>query len=104
MQIVTQEKYYAHEAAKTIKTKEATTMTMAASVRRSSDEITCEKCGASLIAPEWAEFVSGTLVLNLWSCTSCGYRFETEACVAAVPEVTLDSKVLETLFPSLLVA
>ena len=79
-------------------------MTTVASIRRSSDEITCEKCGAPLIAPEWAEFVSETLVLNLWSCTSCGYRFETEACVETDPEFTLDSKVLETLFPSLLVA
>jgi len=89
---------------KTIKIKEATTMTTIASIRRASDEITCEKCGEPLIAPQWAEFVSETLVLNLWSCTSCGYRFETEACVPADPEFKLDSKVLETLFPSLLVA
>ena len=79
-------------------------MTTIASIRRASDEITCEKCGEPLIAPQWAEFVSETLVLNLWSCTSCGYRFETEACVETDPEFTLDSKVLETLFPSLLVA
>ena len=104
MKIVTQEKYDVYQAAKTIKTKEATIMTTVASIRRSSDEITCEKCGEPLIAPEWAEFVSETLVLNLWSCTSCGYRFETEACVPADPEFKLDSKVLETLFPSLLVA
>ena len=104
MKIVPQEKYDVYQAVKTIKTKEATTMTTIASIRRASDEITCEKCGEPLIAPQWAEFVSETLVLNLWSCTSCGYRFETEACVERDPEFTLDSKVLETLFPSLLVA
>jgi RNase P subunit RPR2 len=104
MKIMTQEKYDVYQAVKTIKTKEATTMTTIASIRRASDEITCEKCGEPLIAPQWAEFVSETLVLNLWSCTSCGYRFETEACVPADPEFKLDSKVLETLFPSLLVA
>jgi len=40
----------------------------------------CAKCGEPLIAPEWSKFVSEGLVLNLWTCTNCGNRFETEAC------------------------
>ena len=40
---------------------------------------TCAKCGEALIAPDWSEFVSERLVLNLWTCTDCGDRFETKA-------------------------
>ena len=36
---------------------------------------TCVKCGEALIAPDWSEFVSERLVLNLWTCTKCGDRF-----------------------------
>jgi hypothetical protein len=27
---------------------------------------TCAKCGEALIAPDWSEFVSEALVVNLW--------------------------------------
>ena len=77
-------------------------MTTVASFRNSEFETTCEKCGEALIAPEWSEFVSETLVLNLWSCAKCGCRFETEACVPA--EVMSDDTVIKAFFPSLLVA
>jgi hypothetical protein len=90
-------------AASNNKTKEVT-MTTVASFRNSAFETTCAKCGEALIAPEWSEFVSGGLVLNLWTCTSCGCRFETEACIPADAEQKIDSKVSEAFFPSLLVA
>jgi len=43
----------------------------------------CVKCGEALIAPDWSEFVSERLVVNLWICTKCGDRFETQACMPA---------------------
>jgi len=63
---------------------------------------TCAKCGEPLIAPEWSEFVTEELVLNLWSCMSCGNRFETEACMPA--DVEADAEAIKDFFPSLLVA
>jgi ribosomal protein L37AE/L43A len=53
-------------------------MTTIASIRHSERGI-CAKCGHALFIPEWSEYVSERLVLNLWSCTKCGYRFETLA-------------------------
>jgi ribosomal protein L37AE/L43A len=79
-------------------------MTTVASFRNSKLETTCTKCGKAQIAPEWSEYLSERLVLNLWSCWNCGYRFETEAFVPADAESKLDSEVLEEFFPSLLVA
>jgi ribosomal protein L37AE/L43A len=65
----------------------------------------CEKCGEALIAPDWVEYFSEEhLVLNLWACTKCNSRFETEAFVPADADSKLDSKVLEEFFPSLLMA
>jgi hypothetical protein len=79
-------------------------MATVASIRNFQFETTCEKCGEPLIAPEWSEFVSGGLVLNLWSCTKCDCRFETEACMPPDAESEDDRKALEAFFPSLLVA
>ena len=79
-------------------------MTTVASFRNSEFETTYEKCGEELIAPEWSEFVSETLVLNLWFCTKCGCRFETEACMPADAESINDIMTMEEIFPSLLVA
>ena len=45
--------------------------------------ITCPNCCEALIAPDWSEFVSERLVVNLWICTKCGDRFETQACMPA---------------------
>jgi ribosomal protein L37AE/L43A len=39
----------------------------------------CVKCGEALIAPDGSALVSERLVVNLWSCTKCGDRFETKA-------------------------
>jgi RNase P subunit RPR2 len=80
-------------------------MTTVASLRGSAHETICDKCGEPLIAPEWAEYFSEEgVVLNLWSCTRCGNRFETEALAPADAESKLGRQVLEEFFPSLLVA
>lgn len=63
---------------------------------------TCEKCGEKLIAPEWSEYVSERLVINLWSCSKCGCEFETEACMPA--DAMSDDTAIKAFFPSLLVA
>jgi len=44
------------------------------------------------------------LVLNLWSCTKCGDRFETEACVSVDAAPKMSEKDWEQMFPPLLVA
>jgi hypothetical protein len=79
-------------------------MTTVASLRNSEHETTCTKCGEALIAPDWSEYVSEGLVLNLWSCTNCGCKFETEAIVPADVEAMNDRIALEAFFPALLVA
>jgi RNase P subunit RPR2 len=77
-------------------------MTTVASFRNADPETTCAKCGEPLIAPEWSEFVSEGLVLNLWTCTSCGNRFETEVCMPADAEANAEA--IKDFFPSLLIA
>jgi len=79
-------------------------MTTMASTHNSVRGTTCIQCGDALIAPEQLEYVSGQLVLNLWSCTKCGCRFETEAYVPADAKSAMDTMTLEAFFPSLLVA
>lgn len=80
-------------------------MATVASLGGTAHEMICDKCGSSLIAPEWAEYFSEEgVVLNLWSCANCGNRFETEAFVPPGSEPKFDSQVLEDFFPSLLVA
>jgi len=45
--------------------------------RRSDHGVTCNKCGISLIAPEWSyDFTEEQLVINLWSCTNCGWSYD----------------------------
>jgi len=64
----------------------------------------CAKCGEMLIAPDWSEFVSERLVVNLWSCTKCGDRFETTACMSADAAPKICKAFWEEMFPPLLVA
>jgi ribosomal protein L37AE/L43A len=65
--------------------------------------ITCPNCCETLVSPDWSEFVSERLVINLWSCTKCGDRFETQACMPAdAPKMS--EKDWERMFPPLLVA
>ena len=65
-------------------------MTTIASICHSEFETTCDKCGMALIAPKWSEYVSDGLVLNFWSCTQCGFQFETEAFVRATADADRD--------------
>ena len=93
------------QCGKNNKLKEAiVTMTISKSISSTDHGTTCEKCGEVLIAPEWSEFVSELLVLNLWSCMNCGNRFETEAFAPIDPKSKIDNEVLEEFLPSLLVA
>ena len=77
-------------------------MTTKTSIRQPDQEVTCSKCGDVLTIPEWSEFVSEGLILNLWNCTNCGNRFETEVCMPADAEA--DALAIKDFFPSLLVA
>jgi ribosomal protein L37AE/L43A len=72
--------------------------------RRVAMTNTCLKCGEALIAPDWSEFVSERLVLNLWTCTKCGQRFETKAYMPADAEPKMSEEDWEEMFPPLLVA
>lgn len=65
---------------------------------------TCAKCGEALIAPDWSEFVSERLVINLWTCTKCGDRFETEAYMPANTGAKMSEEDWAQMFPPLLVA
>jgi len=64
----------------------------------------CVKCGETLISPDWSEFVSESLVINLWVCTICGDRFETKAWVPDSAEPKKSEIDWELMFPPLLVA
>ena len=66
--------------------------------------MTCDKCGNTLIAADWSEYVTDGLVLDFWSCWKCGYRFETEAYMPVDAESEIESKTVREFFPSLLVA
>jgi ribosomal protein L37AE/L43A len=65
---------------------------------------TCAKCCEALIAPDWSEFVSERLVINLWSCTKCGDCFETVARMPADVAPKMSEKDWEAMFPPPLVA
>jgi ribosomal protein L37AE/L43A len=79
-------------------------MTTTASTYNSGWGTTCIQCGDALIAPEWSEYVNERLVLNIWSCTKCGCRFEAEAFMPADARPAIDPMTMEAFFPSLLVA
>ena len=79
-------------------------MATPASTRRSDYGMACAQCGDLLIAPEWSEHEDERHVINLWSCTECGCRFETQAFVPVDVEAVSDDIVIRSFFPSLLVA
>jgi ribosomal protein L37AE/L43A len=80
-------------------------MATVASLRGLAHGMTCNKCGDSMIAPVSAEyFIEERLVLNLWSCMSCGNRFESEAFVPVGAKSKNGSKALEEFVSSLLAA
>jgi uncharacterized protein with PIN domain len=74
-------------------------MTTITSLRQSSK---CPCCGEWLVAPERSTYVSEEQVSNFWVCPKCGNEFETSICLTQ--DVPLTSEVVETFFPSLLVA
>jgi hypothetical protein len=65
---------------------------------------TCAKCGEALISPDWSEFVSERLVINLWCGTKCGDRFETVARMPPDAAPKMSEKDWEAMFPPQLVA
>jgi ribosomal protein L37AE/L43A len=80
-------------------------MAIAAPVHEKIEAI-CRKCGNTLASPEWAEFFNEEqLILNFWSCSNCGFKFETEEKIRseATPQIETDDEVNlfpETFFPS----
>jgi DNA-directed RNA polymerase subunit M/transcription elongation factor TFIIS len=75
-------------------------MTRVTALRRSASEMACNKCGNSLIAPEWSyDFKEEGSVINLWSCVKCGNQFETEA-TAVDARSKIDNKPFELSLPS----
>jgi ribosomal protein L37AE/L43A len=80
-------------------------MTTVASLRGSAHAPMCDKCGESLIAPEWSEYFSEEqVVINLWTCTRCGHRFETKAFEPVDTTSKIDPRTLDEFLPALLVA
>jgi hypothetical protein len=59
-------------------------------------------CGEWLIAPKRSAYVSEEQVSNLWVCPKCKNEFETSIYLAQ--EVPLTPEVVDTFFPTLLVA
>jgi hypothetical protein len=39
--------------------------------------LSCGQCGQIVWMPEWTEYLSEHRARHLWTCDSCGYRFET---------------------------
>jgi hypothetical protein len=75
-------------------------MAMAASVHNSKIEAICSKCGDTLAAPELAEFFNEEqLVLNFWSCSNCGFQFETEEKIRSEATPQIESNDEANLFP-----
>ena len=62
----------------------------------------CAQCGDLLIAPEWSEYADEHHVLHSWSCTNCGYQFDTTACLPAAESMN-DAATTKAFLPSLLV-
>jgi hypothetical protein len=82
-------------------------MTAEASVDNSKIEAICRECGNTLPAPELAEFFNEEqLILNFWSCTNCGFQFETEEKIRSKATSQIDGSdeeaglFPETFFPS----
>ncbi|MGC1355417.1 MAG: hypothetical protein WA851_06435 [Xanthobacteraceae bacterium] len=44
---------------------------------RTYDKNACPQCDAWLLAPDWSEHINERCVRHNWSCSACGYGFET---------------------------
>src|ERR1035438_6797725 len=84
--------------------KKGANMAIMPSMSSTDHGTTCVRCGEKVFVPDWSEFVSERLVVNLWSCSRCGDRFETSACMSEDTELKLIEKDWEHMFPPLLVA
>jgi uncharacterized protein with PIN domain len=62
----------------------------------------CDSCGEWLIGPERSAYVSEQQVSSFWVCPKCGNEFATS--IHLTEEVPLTPEVVDTFFPSLLVA
>jgi hypothetical protein len=40
----------------------------------------CAQCGATLVAPTWAEHLDERRVRNVWPCSAWGHEFESTVC------------------------
>jgi transcription elongation factor Elf1 len=71
-----------------------------ASINSLRQSFKCVACGEWLIAPERSTYVSEEEVGNFWVCPKCGNEFETSIYLTQ----PLTSEVVDTFFPTLLVA
>ncbi len=80
-------------------------MTAVADLRGSADASVCPRCGEQLVAPEWSEYFSEEeAIINLWTCTRCSHRFETEAFQPIDPRPKFDERLVDEFLPALLIA
>jgi len=71
----------------------------------STQGVACSKCGVWLMGPEYREnFPEERLILDLWSCVSCGHKFETEAFAPVETSSKIAGEEPQESLPSLLVA
>jgi len=69
-------------------------MTTAASLSDRGREVSCDKCGHSLIRPDFSEtFGEERLIIKFWCCMTCGSQFETEASMPVNAKSNIDGKV-----------
>jgi uncharacterized protein with PIN domain len=87
------------DASNAMLASEKIAMTSIKSLHQSSK---CGACGEWLIAPKRSTHVSEEQVSNFWVCPKCGNEFETS--IYLTQEAPLTPEVVDTFFPTLLVA
>ena len=72
------------------------------SIHHSGSKTTCAKCGDTLVAPEWSQYMGEQRVFNLWSCTKCGSSFaDVSVSMTADTKTSDDAKKDDALQPML---
>ncbi|MGD0850377.1 hypothetical protein [Bradyrhizobium sp.] len=79
-------------------------MAMMPSMSSTDHGTRCVRCGEMLFIPDWSEFVSERLVVNLWCCGKCGDRFETSAATSGDAEFRMSETDWEQMFVAQLAA
>jgi hypothetical protein len=46
---------------------------------QSRSAVSCARCGETLFAAEWAEYLEDGRIRYLWSCDACDHEFESAA-------------------------